>query len=121
KSMVERDKNHPSVIIWSMGNEVGSGQVFEEMAAWVRSFDPTRLIHFQQDNSLADMTSNMYPSVETVENYGKSGNQKPYIMCEYVHAMGNSVGNIKEYWDVIDKYPNLQGGFIWDWVDQALT
>ncbi len=120
KTMVERDKNHPSVIFWSMGNEVGSGQVFKDASEWIKDYDPTRLLHFQQDNSLADFTSYMYPSLSTLENHGKSGSLSPLIMCEYVHAMGNSVGNIKEYWELIDKYPNLQGGFIWDFVDQSV-
>lgn len=120
KSMVERDKNHPSVLIWSLGNEAGKGSNFAKMAEWARQNDPTRLIHYEQYNRVADMESHMYPSHKDVEKYGKSGNQKPYIMCEYAHAMGNSVGGLKEYWDSINKYPNLQGGFIWDWVDQGI-
>ncbi|MFB4168448.1 glycoside hydrolase family 2 TIM barrel-domain containing protein [Virgibacillus sp. JSM 102003] len=119
KTMVERDKNHPSVIFWSMGNEVGSGDVFKEAAEWVKEFDSTRLVHFQQDNSLADFDSFMYPSLSTLETYGKRNN-RPLIMCEYSHAMGNSVGNIKEYWEIIDQYENLQGGFIWDFADQSV-
>jgi len=121
RSTVERDKNHPSVLIWSLGNEAGSGTTFKEMAEWVHEHDQTRLVHYEGDNRWADIESHMYPSVSSVEAYGKSGNQKPYILCEYAHAMGNSVGNLYQYWDVIDKYPNLQGAFIWDWVDQALT
>jgi len=120
QSTVERDKNHPSVLIWSLGNEAGSGNTFKEMADWVHKNDSTRLVHYEGDNQWADMESHMYPSVSSVESYGKSGNTKPYILCEYAHAMGNSVGNLYQYWDVIDKYPNLQGGFIWDWVDQGL-
>ncbi|SDJ99376.1 glycoside hydrolase family 2 TIM barrel-domain containing protein [Sediminibacillus albus] len=119
QSMVERDKNHPSVIFWSMGNEVGSGDVFRETSQWIKDYDPTRPLHFQQDNSLADFDSFMYPSLSKLESYGER-NERPLIMCEYEHAMGNSLGNIKEYWEIIDKYDNLQGGFIWDFVDQSV-
>jgi beta-galactosidase len=120
KSMVERDKNRPCVVIWSLGNEAGSGSNFQAMADWVHQRDPSRLVHYEGENSVADMESNMYPTVETVEAYGASGNSKPYIMCEYAHAMGNSEGDLYQYWDVIQKYPNLQGAFIWDFVDQGL-
>jgi beta-galactosidase len=119
-SMVERDKNHPSVLIWSLGNEAGGGSNFYAMADWVHKNDSSRPVHYEGYNQAADITSNMYPSVEDVEKYGASGSLKPYIMCEYSHAMGNSEGNIYQYWDVIEKYPNLQGGFIWDFVDQGL-
>ncbi|MCL1632950.1 NPCBM/NEW2 domain-containing protein, partial [Sporolactobacillus sp. CPB3-1] len=119
-SMVNRDKNHPSVLIWSLGNEAGSGDNFKKMADWAHEHDKTRLVHYEGDNRWTDVESHMYPSVGSVEAYGKSGNTKPYILCEYSHAMGESVGNLKEYWDAIDKYPNLQGGFIWDWVDQGI-
>ncbi|MFL0267538.1 glycoside hydrolase family 2 TIM barrel-domain containing protein [Candidatus Clostridium radicumherbarum] len=120
QSLVERDKNYPSVLLWSLGNEAGSGSNFKAMADWTHKADSTRLVHYEGDSSVADITSQMYPSVSTVESYGKSGNSKPYFMCEYAHAMGNSNGNLQQYWDVIEKYPNLQGGCIWDWVDQAL-
>lgn len=120
QSMVERDKNHPSVLIWSLGNEAGSGDNFRIMAEWIRKTDPTRLIHYEGDNRWTDVESRMYARVESVEEYGKSGNPKPFILCEYAHAMGNSVGNLYQYWDVIEKYPNLQGAFIWDWVEQTL-
>jgi beta-galactosidase len=120
KNLVIRDKNHPSVLIWSLGNEAGRGSNFEVMADWARAYDPTRPIHSEQYNRIADITSHMYASVENIEKYGLSGDQKPYILCEYAHAMGNSVGNLYQYWEAIDKYPNLQGGFIWDFVDQAL-
>ncbi len=120
KSMVERDKNHPSVLIWSLGNEAGSGTNFQAMADWVHQNDPTRLVHYEGYNQVADINSAMYSSVESVEQYGASGNSKPFILCEYAHAMGNSVGNLYQYWDVIEKYPNLQGAFIWDFVDQGL-
>jgi beta-galactosidase len=120
QSLVERDKNYPSVLLWSLGNEAGKGSNFKAMADWTHNADATRLVHYEGDSSVADITSQMYPSVSTVENYGKSGSSKPYFMCEYAHAMGNSNGNLQQYWDVIEKYPNLQGGCIWDWVDQAL-
>ncbi|MGC8612316.1 MAG: glycoside hydrolase family 2 TIM barrel-domain containing protein [Athalassotoga sp.] len=120
QSMVERDKNHPSILIWSLGNEAGHGTNFRLMSDWVHMRDSTRLVHYEGDSSVADMTSEMYSPVERVEEYAKSGNRKPYILCEYAHAMGNSNGNLYKYWDLFRKYPKLQGGFIWDWVDQAL-
>jgi beta-galactosidase len=120
KSMVERDKNHPSVLIWSLGNEAGTGSNFQAQYDWIKANDPSRLIHYEGNSQYADMTSYMYPSVETVGNYGKSGNSKPLILCEYAHAMGNSTGNLYQYWDQFELYPNLQGGFIWDFVDQSL-
>ncbi|UJF36053.1 glycoside hydrolase family 2 TIM barrel-domain containing protein [Paenibacillus hexagrammi] len=121
-SMVQRDKNHPSVLIWSLGNEAGSGSNFKAESDLIHSLDPTRPIHYEgyNDASVTDMVSNMYPSVSTLETYAKSSDPRPYIMCEYAHAMGNSEGNLQEYWDMIKKYPNLQGGFIWDWADQAV-
>lgn len=120
KSVVQRDKNHASVLIWSLGNEAGTGTNFKAMQDYAHAADSTRLVHYEGDSKYSDMTSQMYPGVSTVESYGASGNVKPYLMCEYSHAMGNSNGNLQQYWDVMEKYPNLQGGFIWDWVDQAL-
>ncbi len=121
RNVVERDKNHPAVIIWSLGNEAGSGSTFSNMAAWVHGNDPSRPVHYEGDNSAADIYSNMYASKETVAAYcSNSANIKPYIQCEYSHAMGNSNGNLQEYWDVYEAYPNCSGGFIWDWVDQGL-
>jgi beta-galactosidase len=120
KSMVERDKNHPCILIWSLGNEAGSGSNFQAMADWVRVHEPTRLVHYEQYNEIADMTSTMYAGVESVRSYGASGSSKPLILCEYAHSMGNSTGNLYQYWDAFEAYPNLQGGFIWDFVDQAL-
>lgn len=119
-SMIERDKNHPSVLIWSLGNEAGSGSTFQKMADLAREMDPSRIVHYEGDTQWADIDSVMYPAVSYVENYGKSGKKKPFLLIEYAHAMGNSVGNLYQYWDVIDSYDNLQGGFIWDWVDQNL-
>ncbi len=118
--MVERDKNHPCVIIWSLGNEAGSGDDFVAMTEYTRKADPTRPIHYEQFNKIADIDSVMYPHVNAVAQRGKANEPRPFIMCEYAHAMGNAVGNLKEYWDVIETYPGLIGGCIWDWVDQGI-
>ncbi|GAA0591589.1 hypothetical protein GCM10009001_04630 [Virgibacillus siamensis] len=120
RSMVERDKNHPSIVIWSLGNEAGTGSTFKHMAELTRNLDPTRIVHYAGDDRWGDVRGVMYPDVSFVESYGKSGNPQPLLLIEYAHAMGNSVGNLYQYWDVIDKYKNLQGGFIWDWVNQTL-
>ncbi|MEE4117355.1 MAG: glycoside hydrolase family 2 TIM barrel-domain containing protein [Marinilabiliaceae bacterium] len=120
-SMVERDKNHPSVIIWSMGNEAGPGVNFEACRKAILAIDSSRPIHYERYNEVADIESSMYPSVEWLENTGKKDSPKPYIMCEYAHAMGNAVGNLKEYWDIIESHKRLIGGCIWDWVDQGLA
>ncbi|GMV37642.1 MAG: beta-galactosidase [Fimbriimonadales bacterium] len=120
RRMVERDKNHPSVIIWSLGNEAGSGVNFEATSKLVRELDKTRPVHYERMNSVADIDSVMYPSVEWLAQVGKEKSPKPFLMCEYAHAMGNACGNLQEYWDVIDAHPRLIGGCIWDWVDQAL-
>lgn len=122
KSVVERDKNHPSVIIWSLGNECGNGPVFFEGYNWIKNRDTSRLVQFEQAGleSNTDIVSPMYASIERLEKYAQNYNDRPFILCEYAHAMGNSVGNFKEYWDMMKKYPVLQGGFIWDWVDQGL-
>ena len=128
--MVERDKNHPSVIVWSLGNESGYGPNHAAMSGWMRDYDPTRPIHYEgtihYPESLAgpvvDMVSTMYPTIERIIELATDEHiRKPVIMCEYAHSMGNSTGNLQEYWDAIDRYPRLQGGFIWDWVDQGLT
>ncbi len=123
-NMVERDKNHPSIFSWSLGNEAGYGPNYAQMASHARDVDPTRLVQYldkwKEDNPVTDIVSPMYPSVQDIIDYAKSKDTRPYIMCEYAHAMGNGVGNLKEYWDTIAHYPKLQGGFIWDWVDQGL-
>ncbi|MPQ44031.1 glycoside hydrolase family 2 TIM barrel-domain containing protein [Clostridium tarantellae] len=122
-SMVERDKNHASVVMWSLGNEAGGGETFNILSNWVRENDKTRVVHYEgdyYDESVSDVESQMYWGVEGVENYGKSGRKKPFILCEYAHSMGNSLGNLDQYWEVFEKYENLQGGFIWDFVDQSL-
>ncbi|OEU95996.1 glycoside hydrolase family 2 TIM barrel-domain containing protein [Streptomyces oceani] len=120
RSMVERDKNHPSVIIWSLGNEAGQGGTFRQMADWARQRDPSRPVHYEQMNEVTDLHSRMYSPPQDVENYAKSGDPKPYLLCEYAHSMGNSLGNFQEYWDLFEKYDVLIGGFIWDWCDQNL-
>ncbi|MFN8459908.1 MAG: glycoside hydrolase family 2 TIM barrel-domain containing protein [Anaerolineae bacterium] len=121
--MVEQFKNHPSVIVWSLGNESGSGPNHEAMATWVRQNDPTRLIHYHPagDAPIVDILGPMYPSVDDLIKLAQQpGETRPIVMCEYAHAMGNAAGNLKEYWQAIAHYPRLQGGFIWDWVDQAM-
>ncbi len=126
--MVERDKNHPSVIIWSMGNEAGDGHNFLNGYKWIKGRDVSRPVQYEraehQTNAPerhTDIWCPMYPKIEYLEGYAKDAkNDRPLIMCEYAHAMGNSTGNLQDYWDVIEKYPGLQGGFIWDWVDQGL-
>jgi len=130
RRMVQRDKNHPSIIMWSLGNEAGFGCNHEAMARYARSVDPTRLIHYEGDREtkVADVYSVMYPTIEALEKEGKKKDPgdpahkdgKPYMCCEYAHAMGNGPGNLKEYWETFYKYPRLQGGCVWDWIDQGL-
>jgi beta-galactosidase/beta-glucuronidase len=153
--MVERDKNHASIILWSLGNESGYGPNHEAMAGWIRAYDPTRPLHYegaispytilQQENGLkgrlsqeqkeeamrrgwrngphvSDVYCPMYPSIDLIVAYAQEpANTRPLIMCEYAHSMGNSTGNFREYWDAIENHHGLQGGFIWDWVDQGLV
>ena len=118
--MTLRDRNHPSVFFWSMGNEAGPGENFKHAYDAVRALDPTRPIHYEGANHYMDMDSKMYPSIGFVEGQGRSSSTKPYFLCEYAHAMGNAVGNLPEYWEMIEKYPRLIGGCIWDWVDQGV-
>lgn len=120
--MVERDKNHPSIIIWSMGNEAGDGVNFAECYRWIHRRDNTRPVHYERAlrGPNTDIYCPMYASIGHLENYASEKRDKPLIMCEYSHAMGNSNGNLQDYWDVIEKYPQLQGASIWDWVDQGL-
>ncbi|MFW9943076.1 MAG: glycoside hydrolase family 2 TIM barrel-domain containing protein [Candidatus Thorarchaeota archaeon] len=136
ESMVERDKNHPCIIMWSLGNEAGMGENFKIMKKAALRIDSTRPIHYEQDynNEVSDVLSYMYYPSYFMEKmvlrreYGlfgqikklKAGIEKPYMLCEYVHAMGNSLGNFQEYWDFFEKYPNVIGGFIWDFIDQGL-
>jgi len=120
--MYYRDRNHPSIIIWSLGNEAGEGEVFRSLYQWLKGVDPSRPVQYEPAGrkDYTDIFCPMYPRPETLEDYGQSQPDKPAIMIEYAHAMGNSVGNLQDYWDIIERYPSLQGGFIWDWVDQAL-
>lgn len=122
KRNVQRNFNHPSVIIWSMGNEAGFGPNFENVYRWIKKEDTTRPVQYERagDNEFTDIFCPMYYDYDDCEKYGKSNATKPLIQCEYAHAMGNSEGGFKEYWDLVRKYPKYQGGFIWDFVDQSL-
>ncbi|MEM2028669.1 MAG: glycoside hydrolase family 2 TIM barrel-domain containing protein, partial [Candidatus Bathyarchaeia archaeon] len=127
--MVERDKNRPCVIIWSLGNESGYGPNHDALAGWIHGYDPTRPVHYEgtirtRDRKVSrcvDVISIMYPSLDRLIELAEDPEEnRPIIMCEYAHSMGNSTGNLKEYWDIIRGYRRLCGGFIWDWVDQGL-
>ncbi len=123
KRMVERDKNHASVIIWSMGNECANGKVFHDAYQWMKQRDKSRPVQFEQSGEdwNTDIVCPMYPSIKYMKDYAKDASKKrPFIMCEYSHAMGNSSGNFQEYFDIIKASPHMQGGFIWDWVDQGI-
>jgi beta-galactosidase len=120
--MIQRDKNHSSVIFWSMGNEGGNGQNFHEIAQLAHKLNPTRPTHYEAKDESMDIDSQMYPSLTDMEQFDKKGNQKPYFLCEYDHAMGNAVGNLAEYWDYIEnESERMIGGCIWDWVDQGIN
>ena len=133
--MVERDKNHASIIMWSMGNETGYGASHAAMAAWTRSFDPSRPIHNENaicEQAIAsdwnghhegtDVVCTMYPSVQDIIDHAVAGtDSRPLIMCEFAHAMGNSCGNLNEYWQAVESHKGLQGGFIWEWLDHGLV
>lgn len=146
--MVKRDKNHPSIIFWSLGNESGVGYNNAARASWVKDYDPTRMIHFEAymhnggsrqygygldfmktnrpavnppEPPAVDVVSTMYPSVEGIIKLATQKSEvRPVLMCEYAHAKGNALGNHREYWDAVKKYPRLIGGYIWDWVDQSV-
>ena len=128
--MVERDKNHPSVIAWSMGNESGYGRNHDAAAAWVRRTDPSRPLHYEgsikfdwaAEQGASDLACPMYPTIEAIVAHTRSEAQvRPLILCEYSHAMGNSNGTLAEYWDAIEANPGLQGGFIWEFWDHGLV
>ena len=123
RSMVERDKNHPSVIIWSMGNESSDGDVYGEAYRWIHERDKTRPVQFEQayGGEHTDILCPMYPPFNEFRAYAERETlSKPYIMCEFAHAMGNSTGNFREFFDVMAQSKHMQGGFIWDWVDQGI-
>ncbi len=122
RNMYERDKNQPAVIIWSLGNEAGNGVNFRATYHYLKESDPTRPVQYEQarleDNT--DIFCPMYMRVDGLENYALGAPDRPLILCEYAHAMGNSLGNFQDYWNVTEKYDVLQGGFVWDWVDQGI-
>lgn len=120
--MYFRDRNHPSIIIWSLGNEAGHGLVFKEMYDWLKKTDSSRPVQYEpaEKEDYTDIFCPMYPRPSSLIKYAENNPSKPAIMIEYAHAMGNSVGNLQDYWNIIEKYDALQGGFIWDWVDQSL-
>ena len=120
--LVERDKNHASVIIWSMGNECSNGPVFQDIYKWIKHRDPSRPVQFEQagQGNNTDIVCPMYPQIGYMKDYASKPQTRPFIMCEYAHSMGNGSGNFQEYWDIIESSKNMQGGFIWDWVDQGL-
>ncbi len=123
KRMVERDKNQPSIIMWSMGNEAGDGENFVKLYDWIKSRDRSRPVSYQPAwyERHTDVVFPMYKNLDFISDYAeKNEHDKPLILCEYAHAMGNSVGNLQDYWDTFEKHDALQGGFIWDWVDQVI-
>jgi beta-galactosidase len=138
--MAERDKNHPSVIVWSLGNESGDGPNHSLCAAWIRRYDPARPVHYEgavrpekgqgdytldslgRGRNITGIIAPMYPSIELITRFAAyREDDRPLIMCEYSHAMGNSNGNLKEYWEAIESHHGLQGGYIWDWIDQGIA
>jgi beta-galactosidase len=123
RRMVERDKNHPSVIIWSLGNEAGDGVNFEEAYRWLKARDPSRPVQYERAELRphTDIYCPMYASIEEMLKYASTKQARPLIQCEYAHSMGNSTGNLRDYWDAIESHDQLQGGFIWDWVDEGFA
>tara|TARA_R110002049_G_scaffold171426_1_gene337925 strand:+ start:2126 stop:5335 length:3210 start_codon:yes stop_codon:yes gene_type:complete len=120
--MFERDKNHPSIVTWSLGNEAGNGENLFATYAWLKEQDKTRPVQYEGATNYenTDIQAPMYMRIPEMIKYAKNNPKRPLIQCEYAHAMGNSLGNFKDYWDVIREYDVMQGGFIWDWVDQGL-
>ena len=122
RNMYERDKNHPCIIVWSLGNESGNGVCYEAAYDWLKAKDSSRPVQYERAlyDRNTDIVAIMYPSADYLSKYAQEKQERPFIMCEYAHAMGNSCGGLSNYWDTIYKYPQLQGGCIWDWVDQGL-
>ena len=130
QKLVERDKNRPCVVIWSMGNECGYGCTFENALAWTKQYDPSRLTHYESafykgrrrkyDYSGLDLYSRMYPSFQDITDYAESDPDKPFIMCEYSHSMGNGAGDYEDYFELIEKYDCVCGAFVWEWCDHAV-
>ena len=129
--MVQRDRNHPSIVVWSLGNESGYGANHDALAGWIRRADPSRPLHYEGtvlhkgwvDGGMeaSDLVCPMYPTIDAIREYGAAGvGTRPLIMCEYSHAMGNSNGSLADYWSVITSTPGLQGGFIWEWKDHGI-
>ncbi len=127
RSMVERDKNHPAILMWSCGNESYAGEDIAAMSRFFKERDPSRIVHYEgvfwnrRFEQISDVESQMYTKPQDVVAYLEQDPQKPFILCEYAHAMGNSLGGMKKYTDLADRYPMYQGGFIWDYMDQALV
>ena len=128
---VIRDKNCPAIIFWSLGNEAGYGVNYDAAAQWVKKYDPTRLTHYEGAHNqpkgdpagqdALDVYSRMYPSVAEIDSYFSDGKvKKPYVLCEYIHAMGNGPGDAEDYWEMMEKHPGLCGGFVWEWCDHAV-
>lgn len=123
--MVLRDKNHPSIILWSLGNESGYGANHAAMYGWIKEYDKTRYVQYESLNppaNISDIMAPMYPQKDWIlDVMAESEDLRPFIMCEYAYAKSNSNGNFKEFWDLIHKFPRFQGGFIWDFQDKALV
>ena len=124
--MYERDKNHPSIIMWSLGNEAAHGDNFDKAAEWLHDKDKVRLVHYEQASQtetpdIYDVESHMYLPIDKTEEKGKKGGSQPIFLCEYSHAMGNGPGDIRDYWEVFNRYPNLIGGCVWEWADHTVV
>lgn len=123
KQAIMRDKNHPSVIMWSLGNESFYGRNHQAMYDWIKAYDPTRLIHYEADQEAetVDIYSRMYDSIAQIIDFATQSEtwEKPLVLCEYAHAMGNGPGAVKEYVEAFYKYPRLMGGFVWEWANHV--